>query len=309
MHQVNGVRVAVATMLLAAALAGCSSGSDEPESDKPDAETSAADGAVSTEDLEDMHTALDEVGDLIDEAGDGAGDYQTLVSTARDDDPGALLDNPEIEDALTEQQELQTSRNDAVAELGEMAAMNDPAVADAYDAFADAAEKMFAFQDGYNASMPEFLHATDVCLKLFDVSVAAGPATTARAYETEWRAQHRKVAAPCQDALKPLADSGNYRIQEYADITNRVIKARTAAMTDIGSTDASLSRALDRLTKANETYVARQKKVTAFSDELARISAVDEYQALHQIFEDELGLVEGDSASPSPSDSPSGSPS
>jgi hypothetical protein len=187
--------------------------------------------------------------------------------------------------------------------------MDDPDVAAAYDKFATAAERMFAFQDGYNASMPEFLRALDVCVKIFDVKVDLDPLMALPgAYQTEWLAQHRKLTKPCEERMDPLADSGNYRLHEYVDSTRRLIAERNNAMSDIGYTKTSMDRALKALKHANGSYVARQEKITAFSDELDKISAADEYQALHQVFEDRLGLVEGDaSPSESPSDSPSSS--
>jgi hypothetical protein len=301
MRHVTGVLVrgTAGALLATVLLSGCGGGSDDPPEDK----------TSSTQDLEDMHEALDEVGDLIDEAGDGAGEYQGVVSAVHEKDSAALLTDPEIADALAEQQERQDARDDAIADVGEMPAMDDPDVAAAYDKFATAAEKMFAFQDGYNASMPEFLRALDVCVKIFDVKVALGPLMALPgAYQTEWLAQHRKLTEPCEERLDPLADSGNYRIREYVDSTRRLIAERNNAMSDIGDTKTSMDRALKALKHANESYVARQEKITAFSDELDTISAVDEYQALHQVFEDKLGLVEGDaSPSESPSDSPSSS--
>ncbi|WP_085870918.1 MULTISPECIES: hypothetical protein [unclassified Nocardioides] len=300
MRHVTGVLVrgTVGALLTTALLSGCGGGgSDDPPESK----------GSSKDDLIEMHEALDEVGDLIDAAGDGAGDYQGVVNGVREKDPAAVLTDPTIDAALAEQQEREDARDEAITELGEMPGMDDPDVASAYQEFATAAEKMFAFQDGYNASMPEFLRALDVCVKIFDVKVDLGPLMALPgAYQTEWLAQHRKLTKPCEARLDPLADSGNYRIREYVESTHRLIAERNNAMSDIGYTDASMDKALKALKHANESYVARQKKITAFSDELGKISAVDEYQALHAVFEDKLGLVEGDAA---PSESPSGSPS
>jgi hypothetical protein len=299
MRHVTGllVRGTAGALLATVLVSGCGGGSDDPPEDK----TSSA------QDLKDMHEALDDVGDLIDEAGDGAGEYQGVVSAVHEKDSAALLTDPEIADALAEQQERQDARDDAIADLGEMPAVDDPDVAAAYEAFATAAEKMFAFQDGYNASMPEFLRALDVCVKIFEVHVQMGPLMSLPgAYQEEWLAQHEKLTKPCEARLEPLADSENYRIREYVESTHRLITERNNAMSDIGYTDASMDKALEALKHANESYVARQKKITAFSDELGKISAVDEYQALHEVFEDKLGLVEGD-ASESPSASPSSS--
>jgi hypothetical protein len=289
------VRGTAGALLATVLLSGCGGGSDDPPEDT----------ASRTQDLQDMHEALDTVGDLIDEAGDGAGEYQGVVSAVHERDSASLLTDPQIADALAAQQERQDARDDAIADLAEMPATDDPDVAAAYEKFATAAEKMFAFQDGYNASMPAFLRALDVCVTIFDVKVDLGPLMALPgAYQTEWLAQHRKLTKPCEERLDPLAESGNYRIREYVESTRRLIAERNDAMSDIGYTKASMDRALKALKHANESYVARQEKITAFSDELDKISAIDEYQALHQVFEDKLGLVEGDA---SPSESPSSS--
>lgn len=302
MRHVPGVLVrgTAGALLATVLLTGCGGGGGSD--DEPDKESSSKD------DLIEMHEALDEVGDLIDAAGDGAGEYQGVVSAVHEKSSPALLTDPKIDAALAEQQDRQDARNEAIAALAEMPGMDDPDVAAAYDKFAAAAEEMFTFQDGYNASMPEFLRALDVCVKIFDVSVDLDEIVVVPgAYEDEWLSQHKGFTKPCEARLDAIADSDNYRIREYVDSTHRVIAERNDAMSDIGVTDASMDRALRALKKANESYVARQKKIIDFSSELGKISAIDEYQALHDVFEDKLDLQEGDAESESPSPSESSS--
>ena len=57
-----------------------------------------------------------------------------------------------------------------------------------------------------------------------------------------------------------------------------------------------------RVKKVNETFLKRDARLLDFSGELKKISAIDEYQALDDVFEKRLG---GASGSPSASSSAS----
>jgi hypothetical protein len=62
----------------------------------------------------------------------------------------------------------------------------------------------------------------------------------------------------------------------------------------------SMAEASRRLKRAATTFIAHLKKITDFSAELEKISAVDEYQSLDALLGQEDGTG-SDSASPSPS--------
>lgn len=291
------VRSTAGALLAISLLTGC--GSSESE-DPPEPE------GVSSEELQQMHDALHDVRELIGEAETGSSTFQGVVAEVRAKNPAGAVDDPRVARALEEQQERERARDEAIAALGEMPAAADPDVAEAYDAFAAAAEDMFTFQSGYNASMAAFLHAMDICTQIFEVRVDdSDPLMNDPVhYEKAWHEDHDKRVRACQKVLGPVEESQNVNMQAIAEATRKVMTQRTQAVTEIGAYSAA------KVKKANDAYIKRFEKLTAFSDELDRRSAIDEYDALHEVFAEKLELEESPSASPtsSPSASRTSSP-
>ena len=221
-----------------------------------------------------------------------------------DKSPAGVLTDPSVEAALADQQELAATRDEEIARLGDEPAMSDPELKKAYDAFTTASEEMTTFQDGYNESMPVFLRSLDLCPDIFSIEIPeAQVIVTPDAYSKLWIKKHNKAAAPCLELLDELDDSRNYRITEYAENWRKVIDQRNDLTADLGAGKAGFDQTLARLTRVNNAFTKRSGKLTQFSDELAKVSAVEEYQALDPIFEKNVATPESESPSTSPSPS------
>ena len=289
----------VLAVALAASLSGCDGGkgSGEPGAG-PTSSRATTSSAPTRDDLEAMHDDLHEVGTLIDEAAKGAADYQALVRSEYDKNPTGIFRDAKVDRALVAQEALQQERNDAIVALGESPALDDPEIGAAYDDFRKAGEKMFTFQDGYNHSMTFLVRSLDVCPRIFHVDVKTDEfAGIPGYYASQWVEEHQRLAKPCVTLTNNLARSDNYRVAAYAENMQWVIRKREEAVSAQGS-GLSPHRSFLRLKKANETFLKRNARLLDFSGELKRISAIDEYQALDDVFEQRLG---GASASPSPS--------
>jgi hypothetical protein len=201
--------------------------------------------------------------------------------------PASVLTDPDVTDALTEQQALADKRDQATADLGEQAAMRDPDLEAAYEKFATAAQKMTDFQDAFNESFPTYLRSLDVCAKIFEIKPDVGllPST----YAKSWLAEHAKAAAPCLKILADLDGSENYQLRKYAANFHRVIDQRTDTMTALRDGDATLAQTSARLERVNEAFTKRNRALTDFNAEMAELNAADEYAAIDDVFEQKLG--------------------
>ena len=90
---------------------------------------------------------------------------------------------------------------------------------------------------------------------------------------------------------------------EYAENWRKVIDQRTDLTAALGDGKAGFDQTLARLTRVNNAFTKRNGKLTQFSDELANVSAVEEYQALDAIFAENGANRESESPSTSPSSS------
>ena len=288
---------AAGVLLASVLLTGCGGGSDPESSPKEAASPDEAEWTAA-------YATYTEVGDAFNAAIGGATDYQAAVRKVHDKSPAAVLTDEAVAAALAEQQELAATRDEEIAALGDEPAMTDPELKEAYDVFATAAEEMNTFQDGYNESMPVLLRSLDVCPDIFSVEV---PNTELifdpGVYSQKWITSHNHAAAPCRELLALLDDSGNYRIREYAENWRKVIDQRNDLMTAMGDGKVGFDQTVTRLERINGAFTKRHDKLTRFSDELAKVSAVEEYQALDAIFVENGAKPESESPSTSPSSS------
>ncbi len=286
---------AAGVLLASVLLTGCGGGSDaDSPPKKPDPLTEA--------DWTAAHKNYHQVGESFDAALSGAIDYQAAVRKVHDKSPAGVLTDPSVAAALEAQQELAATRDEEIAGLGDEPAMSDPELKKAYETFTTAAEEMTTFQDGYNESMPVFLRSLDLCPDIFSIEIPKGQVfVTPDAYSNLWIKKHNKAAAPCLKLLDELDDSRNYRITEYAENWRKVIDQRNDLTADLGAGKAGFDQTLARLTRVNNAFTKRSGQLTQFSDELAKVSAVEEYQALDPIFEKNVATPESESESESPS--------
>jgi hypothetical protein len=286
---------AAGILLASVLLTACGGGSDaDPSAKKSD--------SPSEEDWTAAYATYIEVGDAFNAAIGGATDYQAVVRKVHDKSPAAVIDDPTIATALADQQELAATRDEQIAALGDEAAMSDPELKEAYDVFAKAAEEMNTFQDGYNESMPVLLRSLDVCPDIFSIKVPNTELIVVPGvFSQQWITMHNQAAAPCKKLLDTLDDSGNYRIREYAANWRKVIDQRNDLMADVGDNQAGFDQTIAKLKRVNGAFTKRNDKLTRFTEELAKVSAVEEYQALDAIF------VENGAKPESPSPSPSAS--
>ena len=80
-----------------------------------------------------------------------------------------------------------------------------------------------------------------------------------------------------------------------------MIDQRNDLTADLGAGKAGFDQTLARLKRVNNAFTKRSGKLTQFSEELAKVSAVEEYQALDAIFEKNGATPESESPSTSPS--------
>ena len=116
-----------------------------------------------------------------------------------------------------------------------------------------------------------------------------------------WIKRHNQAAEPCQALLDELDDSRNYLIREYAANWRQVIDQRNDLMADLGAGKIGFEQTPGRLERINRAFTKRNEKLTKFTEELAKVSAVEEYQALDAIFVENGAKPESPSSSPSSS--------
>jgi hypothetical protein len=290
-------RAAAGILLAAAMLSGCGGGSEPDSSPKKDS-------PPTDEEWTTAYETYVEVGDAFNAAISGATDYQSAVRKVHDTSPAAVLTDPAVAAALADQQELAATRDEEIAALGEVPAMSDPELQEAYDAFASAAEEMNTFQDGYNESMPVLLRSLDVCPDIFSIKAPTGALTVILGtYADVWIKRHNQAAKPCLALLDELDDSRNYRVRQYAANFRKVIEQRNDLMADLGAGEIGFEQMPGRLERINDAFTKRNEKLTRFTAALAKVSAVEEYQALDAIFVENGATPQSPSPSPSPSSS------
>ena len=288
---------AAGVLLASVLLTGCGGGSDPDPSPKKEGPPTEAEWTAA-------YATYSEVGDAFNAALSGATDYQAVVRKVADKSAADVLTDPSVAAALADQQELAATRDEQIAALGDEPVISDPELKEAYDAFATAAEEMNTFQDGYNESMPVLLRSLAVCPDIFSIEVPDTQLLVVPGvYSQLWIEEHNKAAAPCKKLLGVLEDSRNYRIRQYAANWWKVIDQRIDLTADLGKNKAGFDQTLARLKRVNNAFTKRNDQLTRFSEELAKLSATEEYQALDAIFVEHGAELESESPSPSPSSS------
>ena len=288
---------AAGVLLASVLLTGCGGGSDADSPPKKEGPPTEAEWNAA-------YATYSRAGDAFNAASQGAADYQAAVRKVADKSPADVVTDPSVAAALADQQELAATRDEEIAALGEEPAMRDPELQEAYDAFASAAEEMNTFQDGYNESMPVLVRSLAICPAIFSIKVPETQLLVVPGvYSQLWIEEHNRAAAPCKKLLFVLEDSRNYRIRQYAANWWKVIDQRIDLTADLGKNKAGFDETLARLTRVNKAFTKRNDQLTRFSDELAKLSAAEEYEALDPIFVEHGAKLESESPSTSPSSS------
>lgn len=287
-------------VIAGALLAGCGGGSEaDPEADP----TSTAAPSPTTADFEEAHALYHDLGTVLDDAAQGAADFQAAVLKAWKKDPKRFGKDPEAatRTAIEEQQGVVAAREAALTELAEHPAMADEELAASYQTFHEQYDVAMDYQDGYHDSYPVLLVTNDACAAVQEMRDVIG--LTPEMYAENWLREHGEVAAPCRAGAARLASSTNEDVVALATAYTTWMDDREAPLELVRKGKLTIKQASARLQKANDAMDAAVNEHAGFSDTLAELMPTEEYAAVDTVFEDRVG--ETGSASPSPSASTS----
>jgi hypothetical protein len=263
-----------AVIALSMLLAGCGGGTDEDKS--------SAKSAPSP-DYDEAHDAIAKLSDAYNAVAQADVAAQQAAVTYFKSKPTGPLDDPAItqsQQKLTDAFEKRDQLRDGLADL---TALEDPDVEKAYDAFIEKAKEQDSFNDSYYTAFPAYRTSLDRCLDVFQVASRTPGTSSPTAYGRMLLNRHDVAAKDCVDVLTGLSDSENPLMHAYAADSLTSIQKRRAVLQQLAGGQVSISAATDRFVSTTKEFNRNLDKNTAFTQEMTRVNAREEFIALSQV--------------------------
>lgn len=275
------VGAAVAALVLTACGSGADDGGNSDDKAAKDSAPTKADFKKAQEALTDLKADYQTVYDA------GTKVQQTSVAYFKSH-PDGTADDEAVESVTTAFEEAVDKRADALDEVEDLDALEDPDVAKAFETYSAKAEKGDQYYDSLYAAFPLVQQVFAACGDVFSSTKMETSPNSPTAFGRSMLARYRPAIEDCLPVLDELSSSENANLAAFGSGFGEIVTQRRTLMTKLSTGDL----AMPAFTSQYEQVAGQVKKVSEnidFQKQLNALSPVQEFLALEKVVADKAG--------------------